>query len=188
MKLLAVTADAATAGASLVQVASTLGAAMLALAGVWVGSRLARGREDRVWRRGQLVDASSGFIRATSAVEQWAMSEQFAARLGAGQYPTDYKEDLEELEAAVAVLSISTSETLSKLATEASAELRNYVLANAAHQAARPRGSAMEPGSYQRALSEWRVGNKDVDPARDSWKDLRAVFVKAARADLDALK
>jgi hypothetical protein len=188
VKLLAVTAAAATAGTSLSEVATTLGAALLALAGVWVGSTLARGREDRAWRRGQLVDASSGFIRATSAVEQWAMSEQFAARLGAGQYPTDYKEDLEELEAAVAVLSISTSETLSKLAAEASGELRDYVLANAAHQAARPRGNAMDPASYQRARSEWRVGDKAVEIARDNWKELRAAFVKAARADLDALK
>lgn len=182
------TLGAEDAGTSLLDVVTTLGAALLALAGVWLGSRFARGREDRSWRRSQLVDACSDFIRATSAVEQWATSDQFAARLGAGQYPTDYKEDLEKLDAAVAVLSISTPKTVSKLSTEASQHLRHYVLASAEHQADRPKGDAMQPASYQQAFSAWQAGDKAVETAKVRWKEARAAFVDATRAELDALK
>ena len=179
--------DGAATATSLLDILTPLTPALLALAGVWLGSRFARGREDRSWRRSQLVDACSDFIRATSAVEQWATSDQFAARLGAGQYPTDYKEDLEKLDAAVAVLSISTPEGVSRLATDASQHLRDFLLMNARHQGERPKGNAMEPASYQQAMTAWRMGDKDVETAQAKWKQARAALIAAIRHELDAL-
>jgi hypothetical protein len=179
-----------TTVASLLDIVTILGPALLALAGVWLGSRFARGREDRSWRRSQLVDACSNFISATSAVEQWATSDQFAARLATGQYPTDYKEDLQKLDTAVAVLIISTSERLSGLASEGNRHLRAYVCAKADHQADRPQGSAMQAARYKEALSAWNSGEKAVAvaKAKATWEETRATFLDTTRAQLDALK
>src|SRR3954447_26041035 len=146
----------ASVGVSALEIVKIIAPALVALAGVWLGSRLAHGREHRAWQRSQLVSACSDFIRATSAVEQWAASDQFAARLGAGQYPTDYKEDLAGLEAAAAALSISTPVSISHRPVEASDRLRAYVLANATHQAGKPKGSAKDAAGYPAALATWQ--------------------------------
>jgi hypothetical protein len=175
-------------GEALLDVATTLGPALLTLAGVWLGSRFARGREDRSWRRMQLVDGGRDFLRAAAAVEQWALSDQFAARLGTGQYPTDYKEDLEGLEAAVAVLSIATPPAVGARSSEAGEHLRDYVLASAKHQATKPKGDPMDSAAYAEDLSRWRAGNDAVEAARTRWRVTRAAFIDAARAELHALR
>lgn len=177
----------ASLGPSILDVVKTLGPALVALAGVWLGSGLARGRERRAWRRSQLVSACSDFVKATSSVEQWA-SDQFAARLGAGQYPTDYKEDLTRLEAAVAALSISTPRSISRLADGASEHLLAYVLANATHQGGKPKGSAMDIAGHRATLAAWQEGAGPVETASREWKTARAAFIETARTELDALR
>lgn len=162
--------------------------ALLALTGVWLGSMLTRGREDRAWRRAQLVAACSDFIKAASAVEQWAASDQFASMLGDGQYPPDYKKDLEGLATAEAVLSVSAADMLRAGAEEASSRLRTYVTANAVHQARRPKGSPRDPDAYAALKAEWNSGSVEVLTARDSWSRSRNEFVRAVRNELDGLR
>ncbi|MGH3671911.1 MAG: hypothetical protein ACRDSH_14970 [Pseudonocardiaceae bacterium] len=174
-------------GTSVLDVVKTIGPALVALAGVWLGSGLTRGRERRAWRRSQLVGACSDFVKATSAVAQWATSDQFAARLGAGQYPTDYKEDLAGLEAAVAALSISTPSSISSASVQASAHVRAFVDANAKHQGDKPKGDAMDAAGYQTDLAAWYEDHDAVDTARSKWTAAHAEFINAARRELDTL-
>lgn len=180
--------DGGATWTSLLDLATPLGPALLALAGVWLGSRFTRSREDRSWRRAQLIEACRGFIRVTSAVEQWATSEQFAARLGAGQYPTDYKKDREELDAAVAALAITSPEAVSVSAAKASEDLHAYVEASRRHQASKPKGDVGHAADYQQALSTWNQRYQDVETLKDQWRQSRSVFISAARAELDVLK
>lgn len=177
--------NSATAALDVIQ---SVGPALLALGGVWLGSRFARGREDRSWRRTQIVEASRTYLAACAAVEQWGASAQFAERLGEGQYPTEYKRDLESLDSATGVLRISTGTRIvdaSELATE---RLREYVAASARHEANRPRGSGMQADRKQRDLEQWREAAAVVENARTQWIDARRTFVSAVRSELDAFK
>lgn len=177
-----ITVDAAT-----LEIAKFTIPGLMALLGVGLGSRFIRGREDRGWRRDQLVRACSDFIKAASAVEQWAESDQFASRLGSGQYPTDYKQDLEKLAAAEAVLAVSTPESLSAMARDASVHLRGYVAAKAAHQARKPKGDPTDPHHYRQQESEWKMEADDIKAALVSWTEGHERFLRAARSELAKL-
>jgi hypothetical protein len=168
-------------------VIQSVGPALLALGGVWLGSRFARGREDRSWRRTQIVKASSSYLAASVAVEQWAASEQFAERLGANQYPTDYKRDLESLGSATEVLRISTADGIVVASERATAILSEYVEESARHQANKPRGSATEANRYQRDVEDWKSREELVEKARENWLAARHQFVIAVRAELEGL-
>lgn len=163
---------------------------VLPLAGVGLGYLFARSAEDRSWRRNQIVDASSAFLRAAAAVEQWGTSEQFAQRLAKGQYPTDYKEDRERLDAAVAVLSVGTPDALSSIAVNAAALLRFYVSASAAYQERKPKPKGMsfdqkgDEATRAEAVAAWQAARPPVDAALAGWHAARRSFVAAARAGL----
>ena len=148
--------------------------ALVALFGVWLGAGLSRGRERRAWRRDRLVSVCSSFIDATAAVEQWGVSAQFAGRLAAGQYPTEYKSDLGRMAAAVAAVSISSPLQLRELAAEAEKAVREFVTASAEQEANRAA----------------RVVTTDsiVAAARERWYAARAGFLQAARDELDTVK
>jgi hypothetical protein len=171
---------------------------VLPLAGVGLGYLFARSAEDRSWRRNQIVDASSAFLRAAAAVEQWGTSEQFAQRLAKGQYPTDYKEDLERLDAAVAVLAVGTPDALRSVAVNGAALLRNYVTASAAHQRSKPKQSmgmsfgTDDTAERARDLATWQAAGSSVAAvaavaaALAGWRAAREAFVTSARAALKA--
>jgi hypothetical protein len=98
-----------------------------------------------------------------------------------GQYPTDYKKEVESLEAAAAVLSISDDDGITRTSQEASQAVQEYVIASARHQANRPKGSAIDD-------ARWRELASEVESARQRWSKSRDTFTSATRSALKSLK
>lgn len=146
--------------------------AVSTLLGVGLGAWLTRGRERRSWRRDRLLNVCSSLIDAMSSVEQWAVSSQFADRLAMGQFPTEYKNDLSHMAAAVAALSISASPGLHDLGVKAETAVRYFVVASA------------EQAGARRAKAE--TDTEKVDEARSHWTATLNDFVAKVRTEVKA--
>jgi hypothetical protein len=173
---------------TVLEVVRSVGPALLALGGVWLGSIFARGREDRSWRRSQTVGACGEFLKAAAAIEQWARSEQFAERLGKGQYPTDYKTDLESLESASALLSISVEGPVIEASERASDAVQEWVNASAKFQANRPVGRQRPAEGIPQGEDASLGLREKADHARHEWLLAREAFISAARNALQSIK
>ena len=88
------------------------------------------------------------------------------------------------LDAAAAVLSVTTIPTVSTHSDEATTLLRAYVNANRRHQAAKPVGSPANAADYRRRMDDWLAQEKNVNKAAEDWNGKRKAFIAAAREQL----
>jgi hypothetical protein len=162
----------------------------VALAAVALTAWLTRSHERRTWARNQTVEACTEFLTASSAVEQWG-APKWAARLKSGQHPTDYKLDVQRLEAAMARLRLVAPSATSKVAYEAVDALTEFL--DISTDGADPiellprmapmmsSQGAIEYDKREVARQARRATRRhDADSARKDWRDRRERFITQA--------
>jgi len=169
--------------------------AVVALAAVFLTALFTRRHEERTWRRDQRIAAYVAFISATSAVEQWGTAPQWAARLKQGQHPTEYKQDLQSLDAAMARLNLVVPSAVYFDAVNAHDRLMEFI--GRSTEAAVPASlfpqvaqlmSAKQAAEYDarqkirgEAYAEMAADAKQV---HDAWQQARREFLDKAANEL----